>query len=125
MVENAAQLKKQIAAIQQQSLQTLRESVQSVFKNSSSANLQQMARQQQQIITETRRPEPQEVPGPGEALPAKEISPDTGTEQIKTGRQALAIANKGAQQALESAKQGFTEVKKLMANLEKKRKKNP
>jgi hypothetical protein len=124
MAESAVQLKKQIAAIQQQSLQTLRDSVQSVFKNNNATGLQQMVRQQQEVLTEPRKPVRPAAP-PAAQVPLVNPTVTDGSQagQIDGGQQAVAIANKGALQALESARKGFAAVKQLMSNLDKQRRK--
>ena len=123
MAENAARLKKEIAVIKEQTLQTLRQSTQTVFKENNTANLQQIAARQQEVLTESRRTGPSDATGPaGSPASNPESFAETVPERMDAGKYAMDIANKGAKQALESAKLGFAEVKKMMGNLKKRKK---
>ena len=102
MAENAAQLKKQITSIQQQSIQKLRESIQSVFIKNNEANLQQITQQQGEMLNDS----------------AKTDTP-ANSAMVDAGKEAMGIADKGVEQAMKSAMQGFSEVKKLMNSLKR------
>ncbi|MET0395117.1 MAG: hypothetical protein ABW019_18365 [Chitinophagaceae bacterium] len=107
VAKQVAELKQQISLIQQQSLKTMQETIDSVFRSQVSDNLQQVAKQEQDSLQQMRTP----------VAPASQ--PASAYSEIPGGNQAMASASKSVDQAMQAAAQSIENAEKALSNLGK------
>lgn len=107
VAKQVAELKQQIQLIQQQSLKTMQDTIDAVFKTQASDNLQQVARQEQDTLQQIKN-----VPAAAPGSPAA-----SGYTEIPDGNQAMAIAGQSVEQAMQSAAQSVENAEKALSNL--------
>lgn len=107
VAKQVAELKQQIQLIQQQSLKTMQDTIDTVFKAQASENLQQVASQEQAALQQMKAP-PATTQN-AQPAPAYAVIPD--------GSQAMAAANQGVEQAMQSAMQSVENAEKALGSL--------
>lgn len=111
VMKQVAELKQQIQLIQQQSLRTMQDTIDSVFRTNTADNLQQLAKQEQDTLQQMKNP-PAAGPTPPGTTSYGSVVPDAAS-------QAVAAASQSVQQAMQSANQSVENAEKALSNIGK------